>query len=79
MQMLQNRRKKAEKPEEASEHTDDQLNKHLAANTEIPPHGTLSLSTDGCTAADRQNMCSLGGLEGRGGGGRTKVAALCMP
>lgn len=44
--------KKAQKPGEATEHTDDQLNKHLAANTEILSHETLSLSSDGRVAAD---------------------------
>lgn len=68
MQILQHRRQKAEKPGEASEHTDAQLNKHLAANTEILPQGTLRLRSGGRAAAECKNMCSHDGMRGGGRG-----------
>lgn len=58
--MLPHRRQMAVKPGEASEHTDAPLNKHSAANSEIPPLGTLSLRSRGRAAADCENMCSKG-------------------
>lgn len=74
-QMLQHRKRQmAEKPGEASGHTDAWLNKHLAANTEILLCGTLR--PGGHAAADCENMCSRGRV---GGEGSAKEAVVRMP
>lgn len=73
--MLPHRRQMAVKPGEASEHTDAPLNKHSAANSEIPPLGTLSLRSRGRAAADCENMCS----KGRAGRSGERGAVVHMP